>query len=77
MMSDFMDPSKHEIATKCPACDHEAKFTLDQVGGSIVCPGCQQSIYIAGQSSRAIEQKITGIVRKGLELQSNKVKVKR
>jgi len=71
-----MDLSKHEIVTKCSACDHVAIFTLDQIGGSIICPGCQQSIYLPGQSSRAIEQKITGLVRKGLDGLSKKAKAK-
>ena len=38
--------SGNKLEADCPKCGHRVKFTLDQVGGSIACPGCKGAIEL-------------------------------
>ena len=38
--------SGNKLEADCPKCGRKVKFTLGQVGGSIVCPGCNGAIEL-------------------------------
>gem|GEM_PF-1418874 len=40
--------SGRKLEADCPKCGQKVQFALDQVGGSIICPGCNVTIELAG-----------------------------
>jgi uncharacterized Zn finger protein (UPF0148 family) len=52
------DLSGHKMEIACPNCGQTLKFSLAQVGGSIVCPGCRVSVELAGEDSGSITGQI-------------------
>ena len=62
-----IDLSGHKLEIECPKCGGPVKFTLDQVGASLVCPGCRAVIELVGEDAGSIEGRLkekAGAVRR-------------
>lgn len=47
--TDFSGLSKKPVNIKCPVCNAPIKFTLGQIGKSVVCPKCGKTIQLTGK----------------------------
>ena len=53
-----IDLSGHKLEIECPKCGGPVKFTLGQVGDSIVCPGCRAALELVGEDAGSIEARL-------------------